>query len=68
LIGSQALEKFNLPYTGAHSGFYEPSKELMKMVAYYQGVRAPAFIFAYDDDGVRRFRFYISLLRSRFCF
>jgi D-alanine-D-alanine ligase len=48
----QALERFQLPFTGASSWFYEPSKELMKMVAHYMGVRTPAFVFAYDDKGI----------------
>lgn len=52
----QALEKFNLPYTGASSGFYEPSKELMKMAAYYAGVRTPAFVFAYNDADIEEVR------------
>jgi D-alanine-D-alanine ligase len=48
----KALERFNLPFTGCSSYFYEPSKENMKMVAYYMGVRTPNFVFAYDDAGI----------------
>lgn len=44
-----ALERFNLPFTGASSAFYEPSKETMKMAAFYAGVDTPAFVFAYSD-------------------
>jgi len=48
----QLLERYHLPFTGANAAFYEPSKELMKMMAYYYGVSTPAFTFAYDDDDI----------------
>jgi D-alanine-D-alanine ligase-like ATP-grasp enzyme len=48
----QILEYFNLPFTGANSSFYEPSKEVMKMMAYYYGVRTPEFVFAYNDEDI----------------
>lgn len=60
----QILEYFNLPFTGANSSFYEPSKEVMKMMAYYYGVRTPGiyidvyiiniieFVFAYNDEDI----------------
>jgi D-alanine-D-alanine ligase len=48
----QALERYNVPFTGASSSFYEPSKEHMKMAANYCGVRTPAFVFAYDDNDI----------------
>jgi hypothetical protein len=43
---------FRLPFTGASSTFYEPSKELMKMAAYYAGVDTSPFVFAYNDADV----------------
>jgi len=48
----QLLEKYNLPFTGADSTFYEPSKELMKMMAHYYGVRTPAFTFAFNEEDI----------------
>jgi D-alanine-D-alanine ligase len=39
----EALEKLNLPYTGAIPSFYDPSKELMKTTALYYGVPTPGF-------------------------
>lgn len=39
----QALEKLNLPFTGARSHFYEPSKDVMKMVAIYHGIKTPVY-------------------------
>jgi len=48
----QALERYNVPFTGADSYFYEPSKEHMKMAANYCGVKTPAFVFAYEDSDI----------------
>lgn len=48
----QLLEFYNQAYTGGDINFYEPSKELMKMIAYYYGVKTPAFIFAYNENDV----------------
>lgn len=48
----KALELFKVPFTGADSRFYEPSKELMKMVATYMGVKTPAFVFAFEEADI----------------
>jgi D-alanine-D-alanine ligase len=37
------MEHLNLPFTGPSSAIYDPSKELMKYVAYVAGVSTPAF-------------------------
>jgi D-alanine-D-alanine ligase-like ATP-grasp enzyme len=37
------LEQLNLPFTGPTSSLYDPPKELMKYVAYLEGIRTPAF-------------------------
>ena len=37
------LELLNLPFTGPSSVLYDPPKDLMKYVAYTQGVASPAF-------------------------
>ena len=37
------LELLNLPYTGPNLNLYDPSKELMKYVAYCAGVSTPSF-------------------------
>ncbi|NBY24154.1 MAG: D-alanine--D-alanine ligase, partial [Chitinophagaceae bacterium] len=39
-----ALETLNLPFTGPSSRIYDPPKELMKYVAYCEGVETPAFL------------------------
>lgn len=41
-----ALERLNVAFTGAGSGFYEPSRVAMKMAAHSSGVAVPAFVEA----------------------
>lgn len=38
-----SLELLNLPYTGPNLNLYDPTKELMKYVAYGEGIRTPAY-------------------------
>lgn len=42
-----ALERLNVPFTGAGSAFYDPSREAMKMACRAAGVRFPNYVF--DD-------------------
>lgn len=42
----QALERLGLPFTGANSTFFEPSREKMKLVCHYNGIKTPAYVFA----------------------
>ena len=37
------LEQLNLPFTGPSSVLYDPSKELMKYVAYLEGIKTPQY-------------------------
>src|SRR3984885_9169501 len=37
------LENLNLPFTGPTSLLYDPPKELMKYVAYCEGIKTPAY-------------------------
>ncbi|MEK9508445.1 SET domain-containing protein-lysine N-methyltransferase [Gemmatimonadota bacterium Y43] len=48
------LERLDVPFTGAHSGFYEPSREAMKRVCDDVGVLAPAGIRILEDSDVQR--------------
>jgi len=48
----QTLERLELPFTGASSSFYEPSREMMKRVCHFWGIKAPAYVFAADSIGV----------------
>jgi D-alanine-D-alanine ligase-like ATP-grasp enzyme len=40
------LELLGLPYTGPSTQLYDPSKEIMKYIAYCEGVQTPAYILA----------------------
>jgi D-alanine-D-alanine ligase len=47
-----ALEDLNLPFTGPTSRLYDPSKDLMKLVALSSGVSVPAWQLVGPDDDV----------------
>ncbi len=47
-----ALERLRLPFTGAASEFYEPSREAMKRVCHFHGLATPAYRFARDAGGI----------------
>jgi len=44
------LELLNLPYTGPNATLYDPSKELMKYIAYGCDVKTPAFIIVTEEN------------------
>ena len=48
----QALEKFNVPFTGAASDFFEPTRDMMKRVCNFYGIQAPAGIFVEDINKI----------------
>lgn len=48
----QTMERLGLPFTGASSDFYEPSREMMKRVCHFWGIKVPAFVYAADDESV----------------
>lgn len=50
----EALERLNLPFTGAASDFYEPSREKMKLAGHYYDVPMPAGVFAATDADINR--------------
>ena len=45
------LERLRLPYTGPTASLYDPSKTLMKYVAYTAGVRTPPHVLVTDAQG-----------------
>src|SRR5216684_8020482 len=47
----QTLERLGLPFTGATSSFYEPTREMMKRVCHFWGIKAPGYVFAADRQG-----------------
>jgi D-alanine-D-alanine ligase len=50
----QALERLDMPFTGADSGFYEPSRETMKRVCRARGIDTPAYVVAENEADVAR--------------
>ena len=48
------LELLNLPFTGPSSVLYDPPKELMKYVAYTEGVSTPAYALIEDTASLRK--------------
>ena len=43
-----SLELLQLPYTGPTPKLYDPPKELMKYVAYCEGVKTPGYAIIHD--------------------
>ncbi len=50
----QTLERLEVPFTGASSEFYEPSREAMKRVCRALGIPTPGYAFAYDEAALLR--------------
>lgn len=50
----QALERMNAAFTGAGSGFYDPTREAMKMACHSVGVLFPAYVVAREIDDADR--------------
>ncbi len=48
------LEKFGVPFTGATSDFYEPSREQMKQACRAAGIATPAYVFARAPEDIER--------------
>jgi D-alanine-D-alanine ligase len=48
-----SLELLNLPFTGPTSILYDPSKEIMKLVAYYEQVKTPAYCLANAQSNLK---------------
>lgn len=47
-----SLELLNLPYTGPNARLYDPPKELMKYVAYTEGVLAPPYVLVRSEADI----------------
>jgi D-alanine-D-alanine ligase-like ATP-grasp enzyme len=48
----QALERFNVPFTGADSAFFEPTRDMMKRVCNFYGIQTPAGVFIEDVKSI----------------
>jgi D-alanine-D-alanine ligase len=55
------LEQLNLPFTGPTTKLYDPPKELMKYLAYCEGVKTPGYIIIDElkdvEEAVKHLRF-----------
>ena len=47
-----SLELLNLPYTGPNTLLYDPSKELMKYVAYTVGINTPPYALVTNEENL----------------
>lgn len=47
-----ALERFKVPFTGADSKHFEPTKLDMKMLAYFAGIEVPAYAHMTPQDDI----------------
>ncbi|MCP3979176.1 MAG: D-alanine--D-alanine ligase [bacterium] len=50
----ETLERLGVPFTGATSEFYEPSRERMKEVCLEAGIPTPAWVLARTQSDVKR--------------
>jgi D-alanine-D-alanine ligase len=50
----QTLERLKVPFTGATSNFYEPTREQMKEVCEAEGIPTPAWMLAREEADVER--------------
>ncbi len=50
----QTLERLNVPFTGASSSFYDPSREEMKRVCRSLGIETPAYVMGDREEDVER--------------
>jgi D-alanine-D-alanine ligase-like ATP-grasp enzyme len=48
----QTLERLGLPFTGATSNFYDPTREMMKRVCHFWGIKAPAYVIGTDAQSI----------------
>jgi D-alanine-D-alanine ligase len=48
-----SLELLNLPFTGPTSILYDPSKEIMKLVAYYEQIKTPNYCLINAEDDLK---------------
>lgn len=50
----QTLERMGVPFTGAHSGFFEPPREAMKRVCDALGILAPGSVEIVEESDIER--------------
>ncbi|NOT50884.1 MAG: SET domain-containing protein-lysine N-methyltransferase [Chitinophagaceae bacterium] len=56
-----SMELLNLPFTGPTTKLYDPPKELMKYMAYCEGVKTPGYVIIHElkevDEAVKHLQF-----------
>lgn len=56
-----SLELLDLPFTGPTSKLYDPPKELMKYLAYCEGIKTPGYVIIHElhdtEEAVKHLRF-----------
>ena len=50
----ETLERLGVPFTGATSNYYEPTREEMKEACRKEGIATPAAVLARNEDDVER--------------
>jgi len=55
-----SLDLLDLPYTGPSAKLYDPTKELMKYVAYCEGVKTPGYFIIEQPGDIDKVREYLS--------
>lgn len=48
----QTLEKLGVAFTGASANFFEPTREIMKKVCHFWGIKAPAYVLAANSQNI----------------
>lgn len=56
-----SMELLDLPFTGPTTKLYDPPKELMKYLAYCEGVKTPGYVIIHElkdvDDAIKHLKF-----------
>lgn len=56
-----SMELLNLPFTGPTTKLYDPPKELMKYMAYCEGIKTPGYVIIHElkeaDEAVKHLKF-----------
>jgi hypothetical protein len=55
-----SLDLLDLPYTGPSAKLYDPTKELMKYVAYCEGVKTPAYFIIDQPNDIEKVKQHLS--------
>jgi D-alanine-D-alanine ligase len=54
-----SLDQLDLPYTGPSAKLYDPTKELMKYVAYCEGVKTPGYFIIDQPNDIEKVKLHL---------